>query len=334
MTARSMEKLLIRPVKMEDAARVVEVFNASAIADGRNPDSTVEDMQREWQFPGFNLETDSWAALTPEGRLVGYMEFYEGISTSNYFSWGAVHPDYRRQGIGAHLRRLADARALESLPKAPPEARVSIATSVLSTNRGARIMLEREGFEHIRSFWRMRIDMDTPPAAPQFPEGITVRTHVVGQDDRAVWQALEDAFSDHWGHMPVSYEFFEHDMLKDKDFDPALWFLAMDGDEIAGFSLCFPKTNEDPEMGWVGDLGVRRPWRKRGLGLALLLHSFNEFYRRGTRKVGLGVDTRSLTGATRLYEKAGMRPDREWARYEKELRPGIEMSTRQLEEQE
>ncbi|MGH2515177.1 MAG: GNAT family N-acetyltransferase, partial [Ktedonobacterales bacterium] len=102
---------------------------------------------------------------------------------------------------------------------------------------------------------------------------------------------------------------------------------AMDGDQIAGFSLCRPEEG----MGWVDDLGIRRPWRRRGLALALLLASFGEFYRRGERVVGLSVDAQSLTGATRLYEKAGMRPSREWKVFEKELRPGIELSTQSLE---
>ncbi len=80
----------------------------------------------------------------------------------------------------------------------------------------------------------------------------------------------------------------------------------MDGDEIAGINLCRPQSFDDAEVGWVGTLGVRRQWRKRGMGLALLRHSFNEFYRRGKRKVGLGVDAQNLTGALRLYENAGM----------------------------
>jgi ribosomal protein S18 acetylase RimI-like enzyme len=83
-------------------------------------------------------------------------------------------------------------------------------------------------------------------------------------------------------------------------------------------------------MGWVGTLGVRRPWRKRGLGLALLRYSFNEFYRRGIRKVGLGVDAQNLTGALRLYEGAGMHVHQTFDQYEKELRPGTEISTQTL----
>ena len=74
----------------------------------------------------------------------------------------------------------------------------------------------------------------------------------------------------------------------------------------------------------MSSLGVRRPWRKRGLGLALLQHSFGEFYRRGIRVINLGVDAGSPTGATRLYKKAGMRVAAEYVAYEKELRPGRE----------
>ncbi len=106
----------------------------------------------------------------------------------------------------------------------------------------------------------------------------------------------------------------------------------MDGDEIAGMSLCWPKANEDSEMGWVGTLGVRRPWRKQGLGLALLHHSFGVFAQRGQKRVGLGVDSTSLTGATRLYERAGMSPmvERQFDLYQKVLRQGRDISRQEL----
>lgn len=77
--------------------------------------------------------------------------------------------------------------------------------------------------------------------------------------------------------------------------------------------------------GWVGTIGVRRPWRKTGLGLALLRHSFGEFYKRGMATIGLGVDASNPTGATRLYQRAGMHVASEFVTYEKELRPGREV---------
>ncbi|MEA3396213.1 MAG: GNAT family N-acetyltransferase, partial [Chloroflexota bacterium] len=106
--------------------------------------------------------------------------------------------------------------------------------------------------------------------------------------------------------------------------------LAVDGEEIAGISLCKPKMAEDPEMGYVSSLAVLRRWRRQGIALALLQHTFGEFFRRGTRKVSLDVDAGSLTGALRLYEKAGMHVMRQSTNYEKELRPGEELSTQSL----
>jgi ribosomal protein S18 acetylase RimI-like enzyme len=87
-------------------------------------------------------------------------------------------------------------------------------------------------------------------------------------------------------------------------------------------------------MGWVDGLCVRRPWRKRGLGLALLLHSYGMFHERGKLRVGLGVDAENITGALRLYEKAGMHsdPNRTYVVYEKELRSGIDLRTNKVDE--
>ena len=79
-------------------------------------------------------------------------------------------------------------------------------------------------------------------------------------------------------------------------------------------------------MGYVNVLGVRRPWRKKGLGLALLQHSFGEFYQRGCKRAGLGVDADSLTGATRLYERGGMHVDRQFCLYKKVLREGEDIT--------
>ena len=109
--------------------------------------------------------------------------------------------------------------------------------------------------------------------------------------------------------------------LEREEFDASLWHIAWDGDQIAGHA----QTRFRNGVGWIGNLGVRRPWRKRGLGEALLLHAFNEFYKRGMPKIGLSVDASNPTGATRLYQKVGMKVAVEHVLYEKELRPGKDM---------
>ena len=145
-----------------------------------------------------------------------------------------------------------------------------------------------------------------------------------------VVRAHKEAFSDHWGFPDTPLEDYIgrwQTVVDDANFDPSCWFLAMDGDELAGFSLCWPVMAESPDMGLVDDLGVRRPWRRRGLGLTLLKHSFRELYQKGKRKVRLGVDSSSLTNATALYQRAGMRVITETAVYRKILRPGVDLHT-------
>jgi ribosomal protein S18 acetylase RimI-like enzyme len=176
--------------------------------------------------------------------------------------------------------------------------------------------------------WEMEMELEEQPPEPEWPDGITVRCRTEGEG-RALFTAEREAFKDHRGHVDEpfeeAFERWTHLFEKHPEGDPSLWFVAEEGEEIAGFSFCMPRSPEDPERGWIQSLGVLRPWRMRGLGLALLLHSFREFHRRGSRRVALGVDAQSLTGATRLYEKAGMRVTGEFAWYEKELRPGREM---------
>jgi len=169
----------------------------------------------------------------------------------------------------------------------------------------------------------MEILLQDAPPVPEWPEGIIVRTFVPGRDERAVFEAVEDAFRDVWNRPAGTFEQFAG--LTEKEvFDPTLWFLAMDGGEIAGMTLGKIISGE----GWVDVVGVRRPWRKRRLGLAMLRHSFGEYHRRGVEKVGLSVDAGSVTGAPRLYGRAGMRVASEYVVYQKELRPGVDPGER------
>ena len=107
-------------------------------------------------------------------------------------------------------------------------------------------------------------------------------------------------------------------------FDSSLWFLARDGEEVCGVALCKVPGDE----GWVDVVGVRRPWRTRGLGLALLRHAFAEYHRRGVRKVDLSVDAKSVAGAPRLYSRAGLSVNSSYVIYLKELRPGVDLAAR------
>jgi len=316
----------VRTPTMGDAEAVTNVISADEVALYGKSETTLEEVLTYWQEPGFSMATDAWVVLSPEGQVVAAASV-DHREHSRLFTSGDVHPEYRGRGIGTYLLRLTEMRALEHIPLAPQGVRVTLNTSVSNLDAGSQRLLEKQDFKLVRQSWRMAIELNGAPPTAQWADGITVRTMAPGME-RAVFEADQDAFQDHWGFMPREFEEWEHWTVKREGFDPSLWFLAMDGDEIVGVSLC---KDEKESGGWVHDLGVRRPWRRKSVGLALLYHSFAEFYRRGIHNVYLGVDAQSLTGATRLYERAGMHVVRQYNNYEKELRAGKEPSTQSVD---
>lgn len=316
----------VRPPTMDDIQAVTELFVACDIADYGEPDTTEEQVRTRWQMPSHNLAADSWLVIAPDGQIVGYSGVAHDIPERMRTS-PRVYPHYRDLGIRAYLLSLAEARAHQLVSEARPGARVTLTNWFADVDEGAKRLLERAGYTPVRGHWQMEIELQQLPSMPLWPEGITLHIFRQGQE-RAVFDAMDEAFQDHWGHIPGQFEMWMRWTLEQKDFDPSLWFIAFDGDEIAGMSLC--EYERGMGIGWVGDLAVRRPWRRKGLGLALLLYSFGEFYQRGIRRIGLGVDSQNLTGATRLYERAGMHKTRQDNSYEKELRAGVELSTQAI----
>ena len=145
----------------------------------------------------------------------------------------------------------------------------------------------------------MVIELDEEPEPPAWPEGFDVATLVPGEE-RVLHEVLEEAFEDHWGHQHRPFE----EWIDARALEHELCFLVRSGDAVAAGAEC---KRELFGMGWVDVLGTRREYRRKGVGDALLRHAFGELYRRGARRVGLGVDAENPTGATRLYERVGMR---------------------------
>jgi len=328
-----------RPAEMKDLKAVVSMLNETyRQLLGVEAMFTPEGFGSDWSLPGFNLEGDTRLIITPEGEIAGYIEVWDLLNPSVRVNfWGHTHPRFTGMGVGAQLVQFAERRAERAVERAPDEARVVLQSYVPSINPLVGPLLEQRGFKLIRHALRMVIELNGEAPQVEVPEGIQIRSFERGRDSVKTLQAVRDSFKDHFGYVDSpfeeEYERWQHRMDTDPEFDPELWFLACEGDQVVGTSLCRYRVEDDPEMSWVSTLGVCRPWRKRGVGLALLQHSFAEFYKRGRRKIGLGVDALSLTGATRLYLKAGMRPDptRQFDLFEKELRPGLDMTTHSIE---
>ncbi len=302
-----------RPTKDDLAAVAAFLAVVTAVESGA-PDFSEEELRGHWG--ALDLDADAWLILAPGGGVAGYAALHHQ-DHAVLQSEGYVHADHAGRGVGTFLVRATESRACEHVPLAPPDVQVLLYNAVKARNSAARHLLERDGYAAIRFFLRMVADLDVSPPPPAWPDGIAVRGWESEADDHPAYLTLEEAFRDHWGHVPTPFEAWRR---KGERFDPGLWFLAFDSEAIAGALVGWHSLG----MGWVDQLGVRRPWRKRGLGLALLRQAFAEFYRRGWTQVSLDVDAESETGATRLYERAGMRvdPSHATALYRKELRPG------------
>jgi mycothiol synthase len=253
-----------------------------------------DDVRRSWTAPGFDRERD--ARLDGDEAYVRLEDLGEG----------RVWIDVR----GSPSTAILD--------WAEGQARVRgtrLVSGSWSTSPAILRELERRGFVAVRDSLRMRIDLGEPTQTPVWPEGIDVRSFRAG-DERAFYETQQETFEDTWEPVGATFEEWSHWLLEAAWFDPELWLLALAGDEPAGFAICHARGG-DPQAASIRLLGVRRPWRRRGLGRALLLHSFAVLREHGFRRAGLGVDAESPTGAHTLYESAGMRVEARFHVYER-----------------
>jgi len=326
----------IRAATLDDVENTLKLFNRwsqSVIHADELTDPVA--LRTDWVSPGFDLAEDTLLVFAPNGELVGYTEVWTNNKPPVHpWIWARVDPRYEGLGIGTYLLAWSEERAKKVLNELAPDLRFALQVGTYREANNSKRLFEDAGYRHIRSSYNLQIDMDTPPAIPEWSAGIRWRTFDPDRDLEAVYRAKVEAWRDHFGFVEEPFEEglqrFKHFTTDYEGFDPTLWFLAMDGSEVAGFCLCRDRTYTSTDVGYINFLGVRRIWRKRGLGLALLRHAFGELYRRGKRKAALDVDAQSLTGALRLYENAGMHVHQAFERFEKEIRPGKEISVQSL----
>ena len=325
-----------RPVDPEsDVGRVLGLCEASAIADFGVTDVNERMVREAYSLPSFNAETDTQVVLDAGGAAVALAEFYDGeeLHIAPYL-FLRVHPQHRGAELLAAVLDWAAARAARNSHLAPAGARVGLHTDVSAANQATIAALEAAGWEHDRTDWTMEIDLAAaaPLPEPAWPDGIALRPVDLDRDARAIHAAENEFFSDHYGFTPNPFEQWWHFRTRFFQAQPELWVVAMADDEIVGMALCSSQRPGQPDLGWISTLGVRRDWRRRGLALAILHESFRRLAARGRARAGLGVDANSLTGATRLYEKAGMHVVREAYEFELVVRNGRDLRTTSLEE--
>jgi mycothiol synthase len=292
---------LRRPVA-DDAPAVAELKRALEIARHGDSDVTSAHVVEEWALPRLVPDEDLWLIEDSPGGIVGYALVWMEDPPAMFISDQTVHPAHRGRGLSEFLLSLCEARAA----RAAGGASATLGVWTHEDDLERRALYGRHGFRYARTFLRLEIDLAEPVPTPVRPPGIAVRRFRRQRDEAAVHAASDEAFQDHWRPDSMDLDEWLAFRFASPELDLDLWWVAWDGEEVAGSLLAF----ETPLGGSIDSLSVRRPWRGHGLGRALLLEAFAELRRRGLPRAYLGVDSENPTGAMGLYESVGMRPKR------------------------
>jgi mycothiol synthase len=299
-----MNKYSVRPAALTDIEEVYALIAKQNTLDYGSASKTIDDLRRSWQ--SLNLEDDTCMAYA-DGKLAGYAELLDNDSPFIYLQ------DRNNSDLAFQLLTILEKKAAHR-----KKDRVNLFTRISEKNKTLLQLFASNGYKSNLSFLIMEFVMEHSPSHPQWIDGISVRPFIRNQDEQATYRADEEASEDKGYHEPLSYEGWVKRMRMDQEsFDPDLWFLACQDSEIVGVALNL--YHKESNTGWVDHLGVRRAWRKRGIGKALLLHSFGELYKRGICRIKLSVDSKSLTNAPRLYESVGMKTVQQYHIYRKEI---------------
>ncbi len=298
-----------RPATRADAQAITQMFAEQETRLNGEAESTVEDLFDDWSTPGFDIERDTWV-IGRGAEVVGYAGIVKHIPPDVYAAYGGVHPEHAGRGLGTFLFEAVERRALEK-----GGGRSAIRQWVDARDARALALLKSRGYEFVRRFWRMDASLDGVVTGPASVDGVTIRGFEKGRDERRTHEVFEEAFAEHWGFTPRTYEEaaatrWEADWFK-TDFSLVA---EADGDIVAA-SINSRRLDD----GYIDDLAVLPAWRGKGIAEALLRTSFQMFKDAGLHRVALNVDSDNSTGATRLYERVGMRPATSYDVYQRYL---------------
>jgi mycothiol synthase len=297
----------VRRPRPDEFDEVVALITAADVALLGETDIDPSELRALWALPRFSLERDAWVVEDAGGALVAHAWAFNDEPEGPPVGFFALAPGHEDAAVGRHLLRLMEEHAgdfAEAVKWGDPA--FGVWRPEKDELKGA--LYEEAGFTQVRVFEQMRIAAaDVREAA--IPLGIELRPLRRPADERAVHAAVEEAFADHFRYSPIPFEeFWVHVDVERPD-----WTIAWDADEVAGAAMGYSM----PHYGYVALLAVRRTWRGRGLGLALLLDVMGRLRERGHEEIALGVDATNTTGAERLYRRAGMHVGRRTFYYEK-----------------
>ena len=225
-----------------------------------------------------------------------YGENYWNQTPNEYEVVLLVHPDYQGRGIGRAFEEWVSA---EYLTKRPVK---RLVTGTRSDKPDAIAFLERRGFEKGAPYNASILYLDkfdptklTPIVEKVQAAGLTLQT-------LAQWQQVEPNWAQKWEELeyileqdephpsqPARLPFDEFVAMRfsGPDYTPETWYLATDGERLAGISMLVPHPLADDMVNtyWTG---VDRDYRRIGLATALKTMALNNAKQFGIKRVFTG----------------------------------------------
>jgi mycothiol synthase len=303
----------VRRPTWDDFDEVLELVTAADLAAVGETEWTEQGLRSEWEE--FRVTEAGWV-IELDGRIAGFVTF-DDRGGGRLIADGYVHPEVRGRGVGSELLRVTEEHGRREAERHAPDVRVHLQHVTLLADDCTPNLFLRNGYVVVQHQFRMLVELEAEPDVPDVA-GIEIRLFRDPEERRAVHAVLDEAFDTGPPYRRRSFEEWAPRVLGRAAFDPSLVWVALDGDTIVGANVCGWK--EWGDWGWVEAVGVLPSHRRGGIGDALLRTAFAEFWRRGERRVALNVRADNPTGATRLYERAGMTVASTVVLWEKELR--------------
>lgn len=305
-----------RPATRADVEITVALQNVTDIQFDGEPHSTPESLLEDWDDAGVDLSADTWLVFAPDQTLVGYILACDSDKDGDMDVDWFVHKDHLERGIGEFLLTKSIEHLRQYAATYPAEQRKRVHGTTYHVDSAGIAAYQALGFTHVRSYYRMSIDLPEPPVVTSVPDGITIRPLDPDRDLPEMHAAVTEAFSEHWGFTALDYDEWYRMRIASNFFRLDLSLVAVEDATGKIIGAANNRVVDIASEGWVNGLAVLKPYRGKGLARAILTRSFQNFYNVGLRKAGLGVDAENHTGATQLYLGVGMRIAGQYDTYE------------------
>ncbi len=293
--------LTSRPLTPDDLQAAFEVYSKAEIADAGTLMIEPEDIESDWARASFDLATQSVGVFDGD-LLVGAAEVFMGRRAD-----AAVLPEHQGRGIGSRLVDWVEETARR-------DGTGLVGQTRFSGSPGEQLLRAR-GYQERWTSWVLELPPETPIAEQPLPPGYSVREAVPGEEDRAVFQVIEDAFNEWPDRTPSTFEDWYPRLLGRRGFQP--WQVRVVADDRGTVVGTACTILDSAGEAYIDQLAVRSDQRGKGLARALMADAFAEGRTRGAQRFGLSTDSR--TGALGLYEKVGMVVTQTWYQLAKQL---------------